>query len=109
VDLKPEGPKQGRLAGRYVEYGNGRGLTVKNLYCMKEEQCVYLYIVQVYLETMAKTELSNQWERLQSTVVKELGSKITADRETLLLEKTRLEAELLGPQLVPQMIVSKSS
>jgi hypothetical protein len=53
VGLKPEGPKQGRLAGRYVGYGNGGGFTVKKLYCMKDKHCVYLYIVQVSLETMA--------------------------------------------------------
>jgi hypothetical protein len=42
---------------------------------------------------MAKSELNNGCERLQSTV-KELGSKTTDDRETFLVEKTRLEVEL---------------
>jgi kinesin family protein C1 len=59
----------------------------------QQQQLVDMQSAKTESLAMTNSELSKQCERLQSTV-KELGSKITADKETFLEEKTRLEAEL---------------
>ena len=59
----------------------------------QQQQLVDMQSAKTESLAMANSELNKQCDRLQSTL-NELGSKITADKETFLVEKTRLEAEL---------------
>jgi kinesin family protein C1 len=68
-------------------------VTSKSSEPQQQQQLVDMQSAKTESLAMANSDLNNQCERLQSTV-KELGSKLTIDRETFLVEKTRLEAEL---------------